>query len=300
MARGCTNRLWRAFTVTVVAVCVTCVCSVSGALASPGAGWEVFTNTHPTYLPPGGRGHVQLEIFNIGAGVPSGKLTVTDVLPPGLTEINAGEPEYKGSEGVFYPGIWTRGSGHQLWECSGTHVVTCTSEPGSPSFPVVKGGAGAGAPLRLEIAVKVAPEPGVAGTFPNRVTVAGGGAVTPAVSSHPLTISSGTPGFGFTNWDVWFGNEDGTVDTQAGSHPYSATFAFDLATAYKNMAECVAGETQHVQNQGEACKINKESGGEINTIVASLPPGLLRLAFRLRWTRRALPAPIRSTEATLD
>ncbi len=69
------------------------------------------------------------------------------------------------------------------------------------------------------------------GTLTNDVTVAGGGALTPASATGSLTISPvpastlGVQGFG-----DWFSNASGTRDTQAGSHPYDAVFSLDLDT----------------------------------------------------------------------
>src|ERR1700684_1227523 len=174
-----------------LAVCVSCSLSVVSASAAPGPGWEVTSNTRPTNLAPGGKGLVELELFDIGASAPNGKVTVTDILPQELTAINAGEEDFKSETGVNLGtgvGIYSHSSGHESWECSGSHVVTCVGEPGSPSFPIAGGGGGAGAPLYLAIAV--ASEPGASGTFQNRVTVTGGDVPTPASTSHAITISS--------------------------------------------------------------------------------------------------------------
>jgi hypothetical protein len=253
--------------VILLAFILLCVLSAS-ASALPGAGWEATTKTRPTNLEPGGRGLVEIEIFNIGAGIPDGKLTVTDVLPAGLTALDAGEMMEAGEEGPYTgtthgivahdPGGNQRHS-NEPWECTGTHTVTCTSEPGLASFPIAGGGAGGGQPIQMAIAVEV--ESGLSGTFPNQVTVVGGGAVTPASVSRPITVSSTPRGFGFSDWDVWFGNEDGTIDTQAGSHPYSASFAFYLATAFSM--------------EGNKKLINHGAGGDVNSIEVSLPPGLV-------------------------
>src|ERR1700684_1299428 len=275
MVRKYFGRKGRTAIAVALTACVVCGSYTAIAGASPGAGWEVYSNTRPTNLPPGGKGRIEIEVFNIGAGAANSTVTVTDILPPGLTATNAGELNYKSEEGVddgLGPGIYTKGSEHgEPWACSGTQVVTCTAEPGSASFPIANSGAGGGIAMRLAITVNVAFEPGVGGTFSNQVTVAGGGTPTPAVTTRPVTISS-TPAsqFAFTNYDAWFGNEDGTVDTQAGSHPYSATFSFDLATASRKTQECVAG-----QNPEQTCRITKAVGGEINTIEAGLPPGLV-------------------------
>ena len=80
---------------------------------------------------------------------------------------------------------------------------------------------------RIGIAVRVEGD-AAPGTFANGVVVGGGGAVSADSVSDPVTVGSWLPGFGFSSWDVWLSNADGTPDTQAGSHPYAATFAFDF------------------------------------------------------------------------
>jgi hypothetical protein len=253
----------------VAAVLVFFVLVSSSALAvTPRAGWEVTSRAYPTYLPPGGKGIVVVDLFNTGAGLSTGKVTVTDTLPPGLTATNAGpleafgliseaiaeglernveEDEVKGS---------TSGLGEELraWNCSGTTVVSCTTRPGAEGVlpphehllrPIVPGSY-----LRLGIEVQVAPSGG--GTAPNSVTVSGGGAAEPAEASAPVTISNATPGFGFAGASSWFTNADGTPDTQAGSHPFEASFSFDL-----NQAGAVS------------------AGGSLRDLTVALPPGLV-------------------------
>ena len=91
----------------------------------------------------------------------------------------------------------------------------------------------------------------MSGTFPSRIAVAGGGAGAKTVVSDPLTLSFLEAGYGFSDWDVWFTNADGSVDTQAGSHPYETTFA----VGYNELA---SGHT---------------AGGELRNLAVKLPPG---------------------------
>src|ERR1700722_3195651 len=170
--------LKRSTSVLFAAVCALCLLvSVGGAQSAfavaEGTGWEAFSSAFPTNLPPGGSGRIQVHIVNVGAKPSEGSITVTDTLPPGVTATTAGGMgavgtsilSLKEEEGEF---------GGARWICSGTTVVTCTSNPSFlPHLPV-----GSGSELqlveRLGIAVKV--EEGVSGTFQNRVTISGGGA----------------------------------------------------------------------------------------------------------------------------
>ncbi len=265
----------------LLVLCAAASASAPAALATPGTGWEVMTNTRPTNLPPGGRGLVEIYLFNVGASAPEGKVTITDVLPPGVSATAAGSEalglgDETGTDIGLGHGVYTPGTGEDPWECTGTQTITCTGEPGSPTFPVSRGGGGAGYTIFLSIFVHV--EKGVSeGELPNHVTVTGGGAATPASTSQPIPVSSKPSGFGFTDWDVWFGNEDGTIDTQAGSHPYSATFAFNLATAREHDDNEFETETEEEFLNGNHHEADIEGGigGDVNSIEAVLPPGFI-------------------------
>jgi len=212
----------------------------------------------PTNLAPGHKGVIEVAVYNTGVLGSQGPVTVTDTLPPGLEAVEAGEAlnEARPEE----PEI-----GHELWACSGSTVVMCTNTEG---LPVFAGGGGvpqhdreepAGASLApiIDIAVKVAPG-AVEGTAVNRVSVSGGGAVDPAGSADPVTIASAPGTFGVTGWDSWFSSADGALDSQAGSHPYTATFPIVLPTELPPHSTLVPA-----------------GGKEVRTIVASLPPGFV-------------------------
>ncbi|HEX4188947.1 MAG TPA: hypothetical protein VHY83_13710 [Solirubrobacteraceae bacterium] len=180
-----------------------------------------------------------------------GPVTVTDVLPAGLTATSAGYRIGKSAS-------------TDLWDCSGigTSVLTCTSDPVNlPSIPFHQEGNSAikdtGPRAQLGIVVEVSPT--ASGTSVSQVSVSGGGALAPASVAAPITVSS-TPAssFGFESFDGWFSNPDGTADTQAGSHPYEATFSFNLNTIERN--------------PGQGPEV---AGAKARTIDVNLPPGLV-------------------------
>jgi uncharacterized repeat protein (TIGR01451 family) len=230
------SRVTSRFSATILIVLAACLAGplASAAADTEGPGWMLTAHTYPTYLPPGGRGTIAVNVFNIGAGASHGPITVTDTLPEGVTAIEAGTlASYKESAS---PVIERR-----LWSCSGNGpdegvqgatVVTCTNEgpPGFEGLEEFPGGGGApwaSSPQKpfpddfhLQPRVGIAVEAGApASRLVNRATIAGGGAPSPASTQNPVTISSSTPPFSFTGWDGWFSNADGTLDTQAGSHP---------------------------------------------------------------------------------
>jgi hypothetical protein len=237
---------------TLVAVCALLALPAAAQAETAGTGWEAFSSVYPTNLPPGGSGEIQLDILNTGAKPSSGSIVVTDTLPEGLEATKAGGMPAQGSnilspeeEEIYEFG---RGAGAR-WFCIGRTVVTCTSNPGVlASLPIVETGGVNGAE-RVGIAVTVAGD--VSGVLANRVTIAGGGASSATNVSDPVTVSSTPAGPGLGGWDVWFTNANGTLDTQAGSHPYEATFVNDFN-------ELTDGE---------------RAGGEARDVEAVLPPG---------------------------
>ncbi len=200
-------------------VCALGVSCASAWAESPGAGWEVASSALPTNLALGHRGLIEVNVYNVGAATGGGPVTVTDTLPPGLEATEAGDLRYEPGYDPEAPPI-----GHERWTCSGSTVVTCTSVEASP--PELEGGGGL--PFRsnfdgIGIAVKVASD-AAEGTSVNRVSVAGGGAIEAASGADPVTVGASPAGFGVAGWDSWFSNAYGTLDSQAGSHPYGMTF----------------------------------------------------------------------------
>jgi hypothetical protein len=225
---------------------------------------------------------VTIEQREIGLGLPrslrqcngqtllTNPITFTDVLPAGVRAVEAGELE-EAEGGGTDPKI-----GHAFWVCTGNgggappgvvgaSVVTCTNNEEKSGLFSGGGGAPTWGSLNYiarnpqpVVGVAVDVQSGASEHETNRATIAGGGAATTASTSDAVTVSSVEPSFGVTGWDGWFSNADGTLDTQVGSHPYEATFGFDLANIF---------------NQ----ETNKASlgGGEIRTVEVELPPGFV-------------------------
>jgi hypothetical protein len=256
-ARGCVSALLVLATASGIGIAAT-----PASAETPAPGWEVTATTYPTDIPPsGGIGKIGIDVFNIGAADSHGIVTVTDVLPPGIVATEAGDHQNgEGSIGEF-----------GLWECSGDHTVTCTNNPALlPSLPITaqnnpltgpnEGGAlndqGAGSIAYIAIAVKA--ETTEPGALVNHVTVAGGGASTVASVSTPIVVgATSAPAFGFQGSDGWFSNADGTIDTQAGSHPYEFTYSFGLNSTINSQGFLVP------------------AGGEPRNATVDLPPGFI-------------------------
>src|SRR3981081_108520 len=159
------------------------------------AGVELSAHTAPTYLRPGGRGVIVVKVLNVGAAFSKGTVTVTDTLPPGVTATQAGA--YIGMKEVG-PGEGGPGLEPGGWDCSGdgpgggvagARVVTCVNDP--EGLPSLAGGGGLPTGPSTTRFVPQAPVPELAigvrapaaeGTIaePNRVAIAGGGALNTA------------------------------------------------------------------------------------------------------------------------
>jgi hypothetical protein len=219
------NRAARIALGALLALGVPTVLSVPAPALAASSGWMAGSRSVPTNLQPGGSGFVVVEVYNIGAIASTASATITDTLPEALTGVS--------SEG---------------WQCTATTPVTCTHE--------LKSGIPAEEQVLETLEVKVKPG-ALGGSFPNEVTVSGGGAPGPTSTSSLLTISSAPASFGFAAVDSWFSNADGALDTQAGSHPYALMFNWELNTSEPPRLGFPAGRE------------------EIRNLTVNAPPGVI-------------------------
>jgi hypothetical protein len=215
---------------------------VASAESVPSPGWRVTAVSYPTDLAPGSSGELNIEVFNVGGASSVAGATLTDVLPAHVTAVSQ-----------------TLGYG-QRWECAGDAPEVCTLN--LPSILAGTQETATGPPpaeivLRtFALRVTAGAGAGTSGPEVNRVTVAGGGAPAAASTTDTVAIGSTTPGFGIADWDGWYSNANGTIDAQAGSHPYEATFALALNAVGSGGAPLPAG-------------------GELRSAVTALPAGLV-------------------------
>ena len=202
--------------------------------------WRVSMQSVPTYLAPGGSGEYQLYVTNVSEIASSGVVTVTDTLPPGVTATAAGDVAES-----FEPNALA----DIFWHCTGSTIVTCTSDPamlssitqddfhgfGADSFLLENGIAGSAPPIGIQVNV----DGSVSGTVTNTVQVSGGKALSTTTLSVPVTVSSAPAPGGLGNLVMTMLNKDGTPDVQAGSHPYEMTTSFTIndRTPATNTAE---------------------------------------------------------------
>jgi hypothetical protein len=213
-------------------------------------------------------GTIILDVFNIGAGASSGRIVVTDHLPAGLRARQAGEmrkPFQPGGEGYGVDPIIT----HEQWRCSGNGpgpangvagatIVTCENDPSNLASLLGGGGVpheGVEDP-EPQIGVTVESEGEAAGLV-NRVSIAGGGAHSGASTENTIPVGERNQPSGITSGDAWMSNADGTIDDQAGSHPYAMTSVFNIATSINEARE------------------GRSPGGELRNLEVRLPPGFI-------------------------
>ena len=245
---------WVGLVVGCLLGCGMLVFSVSSALGAVEApGWEVFGFSLPTVITPGGEGRIVVRIYNDGS---QSNTKVQPVLNgKGEPVLNSmGEPEMETVEiplnvAITLPeGVVTTG----VTGCAGTgtKILTCEITQDSNSHPIES----TEVPGQVSVPVQVAG--GVSGEAAVHVSVSGGGASGVTSTSIPLRFGSQASGLGFSNADAWFSNADGSLDVQAGSHPYEMTIAFALNSE--------PGEGHMVP-----------SGGEARSLDVRLPPGLV-------------------------
>lgn len=195
--------LKRVVVVTVVFAALLALCS--SALAQT-ATWNVNPAVYPTHLQPGGKGVVEATVTNLGdadadeAG--NSPILIHDQLPAGLSATGM----------TLEVGYQTAGYGI-YGECD---VATMTCEYNGPIVPYGH--------MYVAIEVSVA-EGAVSGV--NQVGVSGGGA-PPISHENPVTVSTEPVKFGVESFALVPENEDGSIDTQAGSHPFQLTTTLAL------------------------------------------------------------------------
>jgi hypothetical protein len=167
--------------------------------------WHLSSSSAPTDLSPGGEGTVVIGALNVGDSETDGDaVTISDKLPNGLKVQNVA---------MYAQQFGSVNLGGFL--CKQTETVECT-------FP---------ASVRLDeqvniyIAVKV--EQVVAVGQENEVTIGGGGAPSTSIK-RPLIVSDVQTSFGVESYELEPENEGGSLDGQAGSHPFQLTTTLAL------------------------------------------------------------------------
>ncbi len=244
--RSCFVKSPLAAAVGLVVALAAAMALAAPGMAAEGPVLEVTSESFPTNFAPGGTGSYVLHVRNVGTAATNGStVTVVDRLPPGVEATSA--------DGEF---IETEPTGEEYWRCTGTSVVTCTSNPvGLPVITVAPESV-----PETQTAPNIVIHVGIDSHAAERaaenvVSVTGGGA-SEAKNTTQTEIGSSSAKFGLASFEQLVLNRDGSPDTQAGSHPYEAIVNFVV--------------NSHGQ-VGEA----RALPGEIKDLEVSLPPGLV-------------------------
>ncbi len=209
----------RAALKTVLVVALMCLgvtfTGVTKAYAEGGGSpwWNAQASVAPSVLPVEGTGKIVIAATNLGDGEADGSvapITVSDRLPAGVEAIGI-----ESTTGVF--GFGARG------ECK-LVTVSCTVGRGILPYEQVA--------VEVEVRVRAGAQSGAL----NEIVAEGGGAPR-FVARQPLTVGEGSTPFGVQSFEMVPENVGGTVDTQAGSHPFQLTATLQLNATVE------AGET---------------------------------------------------------
>lgn len=234
------SRLTSGFVAALAAALLASSLSASAALAEAPQVPQLTIQSisMPSRFVPGrstGDDYYQIEVRNIGSVATSGTITVTDVLPAGVTVNTVGN----GFQRFVMSNSYQR---EEPAHCAPGTTIVCTWNDTLPPNES----------LTAFIPLNVAPDAGPILT--NQVEVSGGGA--PSRSASEQTVVSSTPAdVGLQMFKTTMNNADGSPSVAAGSHPYRLNLDFQFNT-----------QTGNAYNQ--AIETPKR-------IVTDLPPGLV-------------------------
>jgi hypothetical protein len=210
--------------------------------------WGVSVGSRPTELTPGGTGHLVVWAENRGDAPTSGNVTLGAVVPSGLHVVGvkavAGVP---GSE-------FDRGPVSCKSSLATVTTVTCTfGESENAEKKIVRHSLPPFEMIEVQIAVSVSAQAGE--EEETTVSVTGGGAPRAVSATRRLALGE-SEAFGFEDFRLVPENKDGSLDTQAGSHPFQLTSVVGL-------------------NQRPLDELGRpESAGLAKDIISELPAGM--------------------------
>lgn len=186
-----------------------------------GPRWQLSSSSIPTDLPPGGKGEITVLAWNLGgtaAANDEGAVTLTDELPPGFTATAIRSHTFL--QGDEAPSVY------EPLKCALTPAPNCTWSKTLALFGESLTSYGL---LEMTITVKVGASSGV---VTNEARIEGGEAPSQAVR-EPLSVDAAPAPFGVQRYELRPENEDGSLDTQAGSHPFALITTLGLNTAFQ-------------------------------------------------------------------
>jgi hypothetical protein len=231
------------------------------ALAGPW--WRLSARAAPSYLTPGHTGLVDVSADDLGDEAVSGaaeRVRISDLLPAGL------EASEAGAINAHRARAGNRGSVEEKahWSCTlgeQNRLVSCSTDLAIPPYEL----------FEVEIPVRVQESSATETSLPNQASVQGGkseaGEPAPGASlTREVKVSGAQVPFGIEEggYQITPEDEGGTLDTQAGSHPFQLTSTVDFDQTL-----------EEVQEPGQPAILEPAAIGLPRNLAFELPPGLL-------------------------
>ncbi len=174
--------------------------------------WRLSSGSAPTNLPPGGKAQLVVSAADLGFGEAKASeahpIVITDTIPAGLEVVPGTVKAYHGQ---------ARNPFLSLKCVEAGQTISCSLPTSLPPY----GG------IEMVATVNVVASEGA--TLSNEVKVEGGvGGVPSSSRTLPLKVAAAPTPFGVERYELTPENENGTLDSQAGSHPFQLTSAFAL------------------------------------------------------------------------
>jgi uncharacterized repeat protein (TIGR01451 family) len=212
--RASVKRLF--FGVAVAAALLIAGVSASPAFAGVECGgctpwFHLSSASYPANLPPGGEGTLTVVADNLGDASLDAPVVLTDKLPPGVTaqRVTVGLHGFTTEEELI-GSFFCKTTPEEVFCTLPAEIVAEVS----PYFNI-----------EARISVKVAATAKSGGE--NTASISGGGASEASVA-RPIVVDSAPTQFGVEQYELRAENDDGSPDTQAGSHPFGLTTAITL------------------------------------------------------------------------
>ncbi len=211
----------RNLAIPALAALLTLAAFAPCAQGAAGPLWDVKASWGPTDLAPGGNGQFQLQARNLGDEATEERLTITDVLPTGVTATAI----HWGTSGANPPTSTCSGVGTEEVSCSLEGAELAALSTPFPADLEFKG-------YLPTIYVDVQVGAGASGTAVNRASVEGGGSAR-FEESRQVSFGSTPPSFGVapSSFEADLFNAAypfGSPERQAGSHPFELRVGFEL------------------------------------------------------------------------
>jgi hypothetical protein len=196
-----------------LAVCTAVVCCLTFAQAADALTpwWQLDSQEAPSNLPSGGTGTLLISASNLGDGevdASGARVVLRDALPAGLraTEASGRVAGIPGFIGLRTPVGCSVVSGS---------LVECAFEGKLPPYETLE--------AQIGVEVSATAHSGEV----NEVSITGAG-LHGASLKRPTVVGGNSTPYGIWNYELSAFDEDGSFDTQAGSHPYSLTTTLDF------------------------------------------------------------------------